>query len=99
MFSEEPSTTQRVTRSFMTAAQREAAMAVILQSMPEIVVDEDRLRHLLARIVAGTRGYTVEQLEGVYSRVSRAVYQHRCNYNKTQLTQVSVAVIQGPDSI
>uniref|UniRef100_A0AAQ5Z2Y9 ATPase family AAA domain-containing protein 2 n=1 Tax=Amphiprion ocellaris TaxID=80972 RepID=A0AAQ5Z2Y9_AMPOC len=48
---------------------------------------------ILAMVVKKSEGYSVEQLERLYSLLSQCIYQHRREYDKTQLLEVSKAVI------
>uniref|UniRef100_A0A674MIX8 ATPase family AAA domain-containing protein 2 n=1 Tax=Takifugu rubripes TaxID=31033 RepID=A0A674MIX8_TAKRU len=43
------------------------------------------LQALLDTVVEKSEGYTVEQLERLYSLLSQCIYQHRREYDKTQL--------------
>uniref|UniRef100_A0A7N6B3C4 ATPase family AAA domain-containing protein 2 n=1 Tax=Anabas testudineus TaxID=64144 RepID=A0A7N6B3C4_ANATE len=43
---------------------------------------------LLDTVVKKSEGYSVEQLERLYSLLSQCIYQHRREYNKTQLLEV-----------
>uniref|UniRef100_A0A8C5I4G4 ATPase family AAA domain-containing protein 2 n=1 Tax=Gouania willdenowi TaxID=441366 RepID=A0A8C5I4G4_GOUWI len=47
------------------------------------------LQALLDQVVNKSEGYSVEQLERLYSVLSQCIYQHRREYNKTQLLEVS----------
>uniref|UniRef100_A0AAQ5YDC5 ATPase family AAA domain-containing protein 2 n=1 Tax=Amphiprion ocellaris TaxID=80972 RepID=A0AAQ5YDC5_AMPOC len=60
---------------------------------PPVVVDHQRLLAILAMVVKKSEGYSVEQLERLYSLLSQCIYQHRREYDKTQLLEVSKAVI------
>lgn len=39
-------------------------------------------------VVKKSEGYSVEQLERLYSLLSQCIYQHRREYEKTQLLEV-----------
>uniref|UniRef100_A0A8C9V9P3 ATPase family AAA domain-containing protein 2 n=1 Tax=Scleropages formosus TaxID=113540 RepID=A0A8C9V9P3_SCLFO len=54
---------------------------------PPLVVDYERLRGLLEHVVERSEGYTVDQLERLYSLLSQCIYQHRRDYDKTQMTE------------
>ena len=43
---------------------------------------------LLDTVVRKSEGYSVEQLERLYSLLSQCIYQHRREYDKTQLLEV-----------
>lgn len=47
------------------------------------------LQALLDSVVEKSEGYSVEQLERLYSLLSQCIYQHRREYDKTQLLEVS----------
>ncbi|XP_069014682.1 ATPase family AAA domain-containing protein 2B isoform X1 [Embiotoca jacksoni] len=55
---------------------------------PPVVVDHQRLLALLDVVVKKSEGYSVEQLERLYSLLSQCIYQHRREYDKTQLLEV-----------
>uniref|UniRef100_H3CZF2 ATPase family AAA domain-containing protein 2 n=1 Tax=Tetraodon nigroviridis TaxID=99883 RepID=H3CZF2_TETNG len=56
---------------------------------PELVViDHQRLSALLDLVVKKSEGYSVEQLERLYSLLSQCIYQHRKEYDKTQLLEL-----------
>uniref|UniRef100_A0A3Q2TQ55 ATPase family AAA domain-containing protein 2 n=1 Tax=Fundulus heteroclitus TaxID=8078 RepID=A0A3Q2TQ55_FUNHE len=59
-----------------------------LPAHPPVVVDHQRLLVLLDMVVKKSEGYTVEQLERLYSLLSQCVYQHRREYDKTRLVEV-----------
>lgn len=44
---------------------------------------------LLEMVVKKSEGYSVEQLERLYSLLSQCIYQYRREYDKTQLLEVS----------
>ncbi|KAM4633283.1 ATPase family AAA domain-containing protein 2B [Polymixia lowei] len=54
---------------------------------PPLVVDHQRLLALLDVVVEKSRGYSVEQLERLYSLLGQCIYQHRREYDKTQLLE------------
>ncbi|XP_030261126.1 ATPase family AAA domain-containing protein 2B [Sparus aurata] len=54
---------------------------------PPVVVDHQRLSALLDTVVMKSEGYSVEQLERLYSLLSQCIYQHRREYDKTQLLE------------
>ncbi|KAM3602355.1 uncharacterized protein V6R79_002661 [Siganus canaliculatus] len=54
---------------------------------PPVVVDHQRLLALLDMVVKKSDGYSVEQLERLYSLLSQCIYQHRREYDKTQLLE------------
>ncbi|XP_041952498.1 ATPase family AAA domain-containing protein 2B isoform X3 [Alosa sapidissima] len=54
---------------------------------PVLVVDHQRLAALLDEVVLKTAGFSVDELERLYSQLSQAIYLHRRDYNKTQLIE------------
>uniref|UniRef100_A0A8C4I5U2 ATPase family AAA domain-containing protein 2 n=1 Tax=Dicentrarchus labrax TaxID=13489 RepID=A0A8C4I5U2_DICLA len=55
---------------------------------PPVVVDHQQLLALLDMVVKKSEGYSVEQLERLYSLLSQCIYQHRREYDKSQLLEV-----------
>uniref|UniRef100_A0A8C3G328 ATPase family AAA domain-containing protein 2 n=1 Tax=Cyclopterus lumpus TaxID=8103 RepID=A0A8C3G328_CYCLU len=53
-----------------------------------LVVDHQRLSALLDTVVMKSEGYSVEQLERLYSLLSQCIYRHRREYDKTRLLEV-----------
>lgn len=58
-----------------------------------LAIDEDRLAALLDTAVSTTKGYTVERLEQLSSRISQCIYHHRLAYDKTELLDVSICCL------
>ncbi|KAF7646624.1 hypothetical protein LDENG_00184220 [Lucifuga dentata] len=54
---------------------------------PPVLVDHQRLSVLLDVVVKKSDGYSVEQLERLYSILSQSIYQHRRKYDKSQLLE------------
>ncbi|XP_037606730.1 ATPase family AAA domain-containing protein 2B isoform X2 [Sebastes umbrosus] len=65
---------------------------------PPVVVDHQRLLALLDLVVKKSEGYSVEQLERLYSLLSQCIYQHRREYEKTQLLEEMEERIQHFDT-
>ncbi|XP_073348896.1 ATPase family AAA domain-containing protein 2B [Pagrus major] len=65
---------------------------------PPVVVDHQRLSALLDTVVTKSEGYSVEQLERLYSLLSQCIYQHRREYDKTQLLEEMEERIQHFDT-
>lgn len=65
---------------------------------PPLVVDHQRLLALLDMVVKKSEGYSVEQLERLYSLLSQCIYQHRREYEKTQLLEEMEERIQHFDT-
>uniref|UniRef100_A0A3P9JWF6 ATPase family AAA domain-containing protein 2 n=1 Tax=Oryzias latipes TaxID=8090 RepID=A0A3P9JWF6_ORYLA len=55
--------------------------------LPPVVVDHQRLLALLDKVVKKSEGFSVEQLERLYSLLSQCVYHHRREYDKTRLLE------------
>ncbi|KAG9282866.1 ATPase family AAA domain-containing protein 2B [Astyanax mexicanus] len=55
---------------------------------PALVVDHQKLEALLDQVVVKSEGYSVDQLERLYSLLSQCIYQHRRDYDKTHLIEV-----------
>ena len=78
-----------MTRLQPSAPDVKRALQILEEVTPEFVVDKARLERMFMRVVAITRGYTVEKLERLYSMLSQTIYHHKYEYNKTQMTMVS----------
>ncbi|XP_059212664.1 ATPase family AAA domain-containing protein 2B [Centropristis striata] len=65
---------------------------------PPVVVDHQRLAALLDKVVKKSEGHSVEQLERLYSLLSQCIYQHRREYDKTQLLEEMEERIQHFDT-
>ncbi|KAK5853211.1 hypothetical protein PBY51_007018 [Eleginops maclovinus] len=65
---------------------------------PPLVVDHQRLAALLDTVVKKSEGYSVEQLERLYSLLSQCIYRHRREYEKTQLLEEMEQKIQHFDT-
>uniref|UniRef100_A0A7N8YB20 ATPase family AAA domain-containing protein 2 n=1 Tax=Mastacembelus armatus TaxID=205130 RepID=A0A7N8YB20_9TELE len=68
------------------------ALQILDQETPPLVVDRDKLKELLNRVVTKTDGYEVFKLEKLYALLCQSIYRHRRDYNKTALIKVSVAL-------
>uniref|UniRef100_A0A7N8XDU0 ATPase family AAA domain-containing protein 2 n=1 Tax=Mastacembelus armatus TaxID=205130 RepID=A0A7N8XDU0_9TELE len=67
------------------------ALQILDQETPPLVVDRDKLKELLNRVVTKTDGYEVFKLEKLYALLCQSIYRHRRDYNKTALIKVSVS--------
>ncbi|XP_054474206.1 ATPase family AAA domain-containing protein 2B [Anoplopoma fimbria] len=65
---------------------------------PPLVVDHQRLSALLDTVVKKSEGYSVEELERLYSLLSQCIYKHRREYDKTQLLEEMEGRIQHFDT-
>ncbi|CDQ57394.1 unnamed protein product [Oncorhynchus mykiss] len=84
---------RRVTRATRTLVQQQQlidvdkALEILTQKTPQLVVDHDKLKELLKRVVSKTEGYEVHQLEKLYALLCQSIYRHRQNFDKTELLQ------------
>ncbi|KAK5598483.1 hypothetical protein CRENBAI_010127 [Crenichthys baileyi] len=63
------------------------ALQILNEESPPLVVDRDKLKELLDKVVTKTEGYEVYKLEKLYAALCQSIYRHRLNYNKTPLIQ------------
>ncbi|XP_060773730.1 ATPase family AAA domain-containing protein 2B isoform X3 [Neoarius graeffei] len=54
---------------------------------PALVVDHQRLKALLDKVVVKSKSYSVDQLERLYSVLSQCIFQYRRDYDKTCLIE------------
>ncbi|KAL6108851.1 atad2 [Pungitius sinensis] len=83
---------RRVTRALKSAVQNQVinvdnALQILHQETPPLVVDTDKLKELLERVVIKTNGYEVYKLEKLYALLCQSIYRHRQDYDKTSLIQ------------
>ena len=78
----------RVTRSRIQSRSQQKALEILQESSQPVLVDRERLVHLLDSVVELTEGYTVSRLEKLHSIFSQSIYQHRLEFDKTQMIQV-----------
>lgn len=84
---------RRMTRGLRNAVLQQqsidadAALLLLEQEVPPLVVDKNRLKALLERVVVKTKGYEVYKLEKLYALLCQSVYRHRHAYDKTTLIQ------------
>lgn len=83
---------------FMGSAERSEDEPQPPPLHPPVVVDHQRLLALLDMAVKKSEGYSVEQLERLYSLLSQCIYQHRREYDKTQLLEEMEERIQHFDT-
>ncbi|KAJ8268337.1 hypothetical protein COCON_G00135090 [Conger conger] len=81
----------RMTRGRKSQVQQhmdmEQAMKILTQKTPQLVVDHEKLKELLSRVVSKTEGYEVYQLEKLYALLCQSIYRHRKDYDKTALIE------------
>ncbi|CAM4704056.1 unnamed protein product [Leuciscus chuanchicus] len=84
---------RRMTRGFKNQAEQQslisvdAAMKILEQKTLPLIVDHNKLKELLQRVVDMTDGYEVDQLEKLYALLCQSIYRHRKDYDKTALIQ------------
>ncbi|XP_040020597.2 ATPase family AAA domain-containing protein 2 [Gasterosteus aculeatus] len=89
---DEEKSVRRVTRALKSAVQHQVinvdkALQILHQETPPLVVDRDKLKELLDRVVIKTEGYEVYKLEKLYALLCQSIYRHRRDYEKTTLIQ------------
>lgn len=84
---------RRMTRALKNAVLQQQminvdkALQILDQEIPPLVVDRDKLKELLERVVTKTDGYEVYKLEKLYALLCQSIYRHRRDYNKAALIQ------------
>uniref|UniRef100_A0A4W6EBF2 ATPase family AAA domain-containing protein 2 n=1 Tax=Lates calcarifer TaxID=8187 RepID=A0A4W6EBF2_LATCA len=84
---------RRMTRALKNAVLQQQmisvdkALQILDQEIPPLVVDRDKLKELLEKVVTKTDGYEVYKLEKLYALLCQSIYRHRRDYNKTALIQ------------
>ncbi|XP_027865740.1 ATPase family AAA domain-containing protein 2 isoform X2 [Xiphophorus couchianus] len=63
------------------------ALQILNEENPPLVVDRDKLKGLLDKVVTKTEDYEVYKLEKLYALLCQSIYRHRLDYNKTGLMQ------------
>ncbi|XP_043838126.1 ATPase family AAA domain-containing protein 2 isoform X2 [Dromiciops gliroides] len=65
----------------------EKALEILSEPTPPLIVDHEQLKNLLKITVKKTQEYNIFQLEKLYAIISQCIYQHRKDYDKTQLIE------------
>ncbi|XP_054477905.1 ATPase family AAA domain-containing protein 2-like isoform X2 [Anoplopoma fimbria] len=84
---------RRITRAVKNAVLQQQmvdvdkALQSLHQETPPLVVDRDKLKELLERVVIKTEAYEVYKLEKLYALLCQSIYRHRRDYDKTSLVQ------------
>lgn len=84
-------TVRRMTRALKNAVQKQQminvdqALQILDGETPPLVVDKDKLKELLEKLVVRTEGYEVHRLEKLYAILCQTIYRHRREYNKTSM--------------
>lgn len=82
---------RRMTRALKNAVEKQQminvdqALQILDDKIPPLVVDRDKLKELLEKLVVKTEGYEVHQLEKLYAVLCQTIYRHRREHNKTAL--------------
>ncbi|XP_051500185.1 ATPase family AAA domain-containing protein 2B-like isoform X2 [Myxocyprinus asiaticus] len=61
---------------------------------PDLVVDHQRLQHLLEQVVLKSERFSVDHLERLYSMLSQCIYHYRRDYDKTHLIEAMERQVQ-----
>uniref|UniRef100_A0A3Q3DBG9 ATPase family AAA domain containing 2 n=1 Tax=Hippocampus comes TaxID=109280 RepID=A0A3Q3DBG9_HIPCM len=69
----------------------EKPLQIVDLEEPSLVVDRDKLKELLDKIVTKTDGYEVHKLEKLYALLCQSVYRHRRAHHKDALIRVGIA--------
>ncbi|XP_076016241.1 ATPase family AAA domain-containing protein 2B isoform X2 [Genypterus blacodes] len=80
------------------AEEEEEEQLQQIPARPPVTVDHQRLSALLDEVVKKSEGYSVEQLERLYSVLGQCIYQHRREYDKTQLLEEMEERVQHYDT-
>ncbi|XP_036414003.1 ATPase family AAA domain-containing protein 2-like isoform X1 [Colossoma macropomum] len=84
---------RRMTRGLRMQAQQQqlldvdTAMRILEQGNQPLIVDHNKLKELLQKVVAKTEGYEVDRLEKLYALLCQSIYRHKRDYDKTALIQ------------
>ena len=66
-------------------------MEILNEKEPEFIINRDKLKRLLSKVVQASRGFNVEKLQRLYSVLSQTIYNHSRDYDKTRMLSVSNA--------
>ncbi|KAI4873114.1 hypothetical protein NFI96_015547 [Prochilodus magdalenae] len=84
---------RRMTRGLKMQAQQQqlldvnTAMRILEQRNQPLIVDHNKLKELLQKVVTKTEGYEVDRLEKLYALLCQSIYRHKRDYDKTALIQ------------
>lgn len=84
---------RRMTRGLKLQAQQQklldmnTAMKILEQRSQPLIVDHNKLKDLLQKVIVKTEGYEVDRLEKLYARLCQSIYRHRKHHDKTALVQ------------
>ncbi|RVE62456.1 hypothetical protein OJAV_G00157600 [Oryzias javanicus] len=85
--------TRRMTRALKNSVLQQQminadeVLQILDEDMPPLVVDREKLKELLEKVVAKTEDYEVYKLEKLYALLCQCIYRNRKAYNKTTLIQ------------
>ena len=66
------------------------------EPIPAFIIDKTRLPNLLDKAVNSCLHSSVAELEKLYSLLAQKIYHHRSAYDRTELLEVSIAVLSVP---
>ncbi|NWS44732.1 ATAD2 protein, partial [Probosciger aterrimus] len=81
----------RVARARCSGGEERPVMGVekAMEIPPQpVVVNYFELKHLMRFVTVITKNFTILQLEKIYAVISQCIYQHREDYDKTELVKV-----------
>lgn len=78
-----------LTRSRAHNKAQEKAIEVLNEQREPFIIDMERLVLLLDNTVLLTQDYVVPRLEKLYSLFAQCIYEHRMEFNKTEMIAVS----------
>ncbi|CAM9709894.1 unnamed protein product [Lampetra planeri] len=84
---DDASRSQRAQMEQQRAIDAQKLRQVLEEPVLPVIVDRDKLKALLDRVVTRTDASTVEELERLYAILSQCVYNHRRENNKMALVQ------------
>ncbi|KAM4687876.1 ATPase family AAA domain-containing protein 2 isoform 2-T2 [Discoglossus pictus] len=70
------------------------AMEILTEPTPTLLVDRQKLKTILDKVVEKTSGYNVFQLEKLYALLSQCIYRHRKDFDKSLLLKEMEAEIR-----
>ena len=64
-------------------------LEILEEPVPTFSVDSDSLSSLLDKAVSISEGFSVLELEKLYSSLAQKIYKHRMSYDRTEMLQVT----------
>ncbi|KAL4237041.1 ATPase AAA domain-containing protein 2 [Mactra antiquata] len=74
-----------ITRSRAQTKAQEKAIEILNEQQEPFIVDREKLVRLLDNTVLLTQDYVVPRLEKLYSLFAQCIYEHRKEFNKTEM--------------